>query len=149
RIPDNGRTVDKTESSGEFLRSCILEARRGRAPSQFQISSLRVRNRPRGRTAARLEVAQDRQGIPVHSQDIAAPVLASLVVQVKLRSFPVRSRLKSVDITGRGDGCIVIESVNGFNRTTLKSEVASVRIRAQPRTSRVRSHVFPRHRAVF
>src|SRR6266571_6258485 len=96
--------------------------------------SLGIRNRPRGRAAARLQVAQDCQRIPVHAQDIAAPVLASLVVQVKLPSFPVRSRLKSVDITGRGDGCIVIESVNGFNRTTLKSEVASVRIRAQPRT---------------
>jgi len=46
-------------------------------------------------------------------------------VQVQLRSFPVRSRLKSVDIAGWGDGCIVIESVNGFNRTTLKSEVAA------------------------
>src|SRR5437867_12733056 len=87
--------------------------------------SLGIRNRPRGRAAARLQVAQDCQRIPVHAQDIAAPVLASLVVQVKLRSFLVVSRLKSVDITGRGDGCIVIESVNGFNRTTLKSYVAA------------------------
>src|SRR5436190_5045768 len=84
-----------------------------------------IRNRPRGRAAARLQVAQDCQRIPVHAQDIAAPVLASLVVQVKLRSFPVGSRLKSVDIAGRGDGCIVIESVDSFNRTTLKSQVAA------------------------
>src|SRR6266704_2277659 len=72
--------------------------------------SLGIRNRPRGRAAARLQVAQDCQRIPVHAQDIAAPVLASFVVEVKLRSFPVRSGLQAVDVTGRGDGCIVIES---------------------------------------
>src|SRR5436309_13589631 len=87
--------------------------------------SLGIRNRPRGRAAARLQVAQDCQRIPVHAQDIAAPVLASLVVQVKRRSFPVRSRVKSVDVAGRGDGCILIGSVDSFNRTTLKSQVGA------------------------
>ena len=82
-----------------------------------------VRNRSSSRSATRFEIAQDRQRVAVHGQDVPAPVLPSFVVQVQLRSFPMRSGFQPIDITGRGNGSVAIQRVDGFHRTALKGQI--------------------------